>query len=67
MAESNEQPQVSKGFTNSGGLSGAALKRMQELAQSLYDSTPGLQEGISFNPITYFRVTKAHFKNSIDS
>jgi hypothetical protein len=25
-----------------GGLSGAALKRMQELAQSLYDSTPGL-------------------------
>ena len=27
-----------------GGLSGAALKRMQELAQSLYDSTPGLQE-----------------------
>ena len=52
MAESNEQPQVSKGFTNSGGLSGAALKRMQELAQSLYDSTPGLQEGISLNPIT---------------
>jgi len=27
------------------GLSGAALRRMQELAQSLYDSTPGLQEG----------------------
>jgi len=45
MAESNEQPQLPKGFTNSGGLSGAALKRMQELAQSLYDSTPGLQEG----------------------
>ena len=31
-----------------GGLSGAALRRMQELAQSLYDSTPGLQEG---NPV----------------
>ena len=28
-----------------GGTSGAALRRMQELAQSLYDSTPGLQEG----------------------
>ena len=36
---------VGGGFTNSGGLSGAALRRMQELAQSLYDSTPGLQEG----------------------
>lgn len=24
------------------GLGGAAMRRMQELAQSLYDSTPGL-------------------------
>ncbi len=31
-----------------GGLSGAALRRMQELAQSLYDSTPGLQEGMIY-------------------
>ncbi len=45
MEGSSSQPQLAKGFTNSGGLSGAALKRMQELAQSLYDSTPGLQEG----------------------
>ncbi len=31
--------------TSQGGLGGAAMRRMQELAQSLYDSTPGLQEG----------------------
>ena len=66
MAESNEQPHLSKGFTNSGGLSGAALKRMQELAQSLYDSTPGLQEGTSFNLIMSFRVAETYLKNSID-
>lgn len=29
-------------MANQPSLSGAALKRMQELAQSLYDSTPGL-------------------------
>lgn len=46
MAETSSQLPNNKGFTNSGGLSGAALKRMQELAQSLYDSTPGLQEGM---------------------
>ena len=27
------------------GLGGAAMRRMQELAQQLYESTPGLQEG----------------------
>lgn len=27
------------------GLGGAAMRKMQELAQSLYDSTPGLIEG----------------------
>ena len=27
------------------GLGGAAMRKMQELAQSLYESTPGLQEG----------------------
>ena len=30
-------------------ISGAALRRMQALAQSLYDSTPGLQEGIEID------------------
>jgi len=30
-------------------LSGAALRRMQELAQQLYDSTPGLQEELPRN------------------
>ncbi len=34
-------------FTNSGGLNGGALQRMQKLAQQLYDSTPGLHEGKS--------------------
>lgn len=29
------------------GSGGAALRRMQELAQALYDSTPGLTEGKS--------------------
>lgn len=28
------------------GIGGAAMRKMQELAQSLYESTPGLQEGI---------------------
>jgi hypothetical protein len=36
------------------GLSGAAMRKMQELAQSLYDSTPGLQEGIY--PRIHFRM-----------
>jgi len=31
------------------GLGGHALKKMQELAQQLYDSTPGLQEGNYFS------------------
>ena len=29
-------------------VGGAAMRRMQELAQSLYDSTPGLQEGMKY-------------------
>jgi hypothetical protein len=36
---------AASGFTNSGGLTGGALQRMQKLAQQLYDSTPGLHEG----------------------
>lgn len=32
-------------FKANQGVGGAALRKMQELAQSLYDSTPGLQEG----------------------
>jgi hypothetical protein len=28
------------------GFGGAAMRKMQEIAQSLYDSTPGLQEGM---------------------
>jgi len=32
MAETQAAQLPNKGFTNSGGLSGAALKRMQELA-----------------------------------
>ena len=41
-------PQTTDGSKPS-SLSGAALRRMQELAQSLYDSTPGLQEEIPRN------------------
>jgi len=37
-------------FKANAGAGGAAMRRMQELAQSLYDSTPGLQEGSAICP-----------------
>jgi hypothetical protein len=44
MATDFERNAVKANF----GLGGPAMRRMQELAASLYESTPGLAEGTSF-------------------
>jgi hypothetical protein len=49
-----------------GGTSGAALRRMQELAQSLYDSTPGLQEGKRHLVMMVRRDPETHLEDSGD-